>query len=200
MEREVFPASLYNFLRFANDSSIERKILDCGAGGTFPKIALFHEFGYITYGIEISDDQISKALEYSEKKNINLNIMKGDMRSLPFESNFFGFVYSYNSIFHLSKKDIGITIEEMYRVLKKGGLCYLNLLSIEDSCYGDGQEINPGEFVQDEADTKVLHSFFNDNEPDSYFKKFTIIYKEKKKVFVNNVQYLPCFLEYIVQK
>ena len=44
---------LYNFLRMVNEHPGEKKILDCGAGGLFPKLGLFAEEGYECYGIEI---------------------------------------------------------------------------------------------------------------------------------------------------
>jgi ubiquinone/menaquinone biosynthesis C-methylase UbiE len=109
-------------------------------------------------------------------------------------------VYSYNSIFHLSKADSGIAIDEMFRVLKKGGLLFVNFLSVEDSLYKSGEEVNPGEFLQQEGDNKVIHSFYQDIEPDTYFKDFEIIAKEKMKFLLRKSEYLPCFLNYIVKK
>lgn len=200
MEKEIFPASLYNYLKFANDSRLEKRILDCGAGGEFPKLALFYDYGYEVCGIDIADDQIDKARDYSKNRNIDLHINKGDMREISFSSKKFEFVYSYNTIFHLTKTDSGKAIDEMYRVLKKGGLLYVNFLSIEDSFYGKGTKVGKGEFRQKEGDRYVIHSFYQDEEPDLYFQKLQIIYKEKKRVYVNNIDYLPCFLEYIAKK
>ncbi len=52
---------LYNFLKYCNNNSSEKIILDCGAGGSNPPLSLFYEFGYETYGIEIYEDQLEKA-------------------------------------------------------------------------------------------------------------------------------------------
>jgi ubiquinone/menaquinone biosynthesis C-methylase UbiE len=131
---------------------------------------------------------------------MEVELRKGDMRNIPYDDKLFGYVFSYNSIFHLSKKDSGEAIDEMFRVLKNGGLCFVNFISKEDSWYGDGKEVNPGEFIQEESHGKVLHSYFDDEEPDRYFENFEIIFKQKKKVFVNNIPYLPCYIEYIVRK
>jgi ubiquinone/menaquinone biosynthesis C-methylase UbiE len=176
------------------------KILDCGAGGPFPKLSLFHEYGYDTYGIEILEERINKAKEYAENKEIILNIQKGDMRYLPYDSGYFDFVFSYNTIFHLNKKDIEIAIDEMYRVLKSGGLCYLNLLSYDDSIYGQGKEVNSGEFVEIYDGEEVMHTFFKDDEPDSYFDKFKILYKQKRTVFINVEDYHEGMLDFILKK
>ena len=186
MIQNFYPSSLYNFLRFTNSVPLEKKILDCGAGGSNPKLAFFHENGFETYGIDISEDSINYSNEYCEENGIKLKIIKADMRKIPFESNFFSFVFSYNSIFHLNKIDSGIAIKEMYRVLKKEGLCYINFLSKDDNHYGNGIEQNPGEVITIEGNGKFLHSFYDDDEPDKYCKDFEIIYKEKRHIMQGN--------------
>jgi len=201
MELEAFPPALYNYLKFANESKMEKTILDCGAGGSFPKLTLFHYFGFKTYGIELLQERIDMANDYCQKYNIKLKIKKADMRNIPFDSNSFGFTYSYNTIFHLNKVDTQITLDEMFRVLKRKGLLYINLLSLEDSTYGKGEEIRPGECLsQIEGDEEVLHCYYGDDEGDTFFKNHKIIYKEKRRVFINKIDYLPCYLDYIVKK
>jgi len=202
MIQNFYPSSLYNFLRFTNSSSLEKKILDCGAGGSNPKLAFFQENGFQSYGIDISEESIEWSNEFCEKHGIKLNIIRSDMRSIPFDSNFFSFVYSYNSIFHLSKVDSGIAIKEMYRVLKKEGFCYINFLSKEDTHYGYGVEENPGEFITKEGNEQYLHSYYNDDEPDKYFDDFEIIYKEKRLILKGNYfnTRRTCILDYIVKK
>jgi len=202
MIKKFYPPSLYNFLRYAVSNPLEKKILDCGAGGPEPKLALFSENGFETYGIDISDDQINESIKFCEKQGIDLNIIKGDMRKIPFDSEFFGFVFSYNSIFHLSKKDTGGAIDEIFRILKKGGLCYLNFLSIDDRWFGEGEEKNPGEIITKEGDEIYLHSYYEDDDPDNYFDDFEIIYKEKIQILKGRYYNTErtCIIEYIVKK
>jgi ubiquinone/menaquinone biosynthesis C-methylase UbiE len=124
------------------------------------------------------------------------------MRNIPFEDESFGFVYSIFSSVHLTKKDTGIAVNEMERVLKKGGLCYITFLSVEDMNYGKGEEFNPGECTEKDGDETYLHSYFSDYEADAYFKNSEIIYKEKHKVLVRTdvPRYRSCHLDYIVKK
>ncbi|MBY8992808.1 MAG: class I SAM-dependent methyltransferase [Candidatus Lokiarchaeota archaeon] len=202
MIEKVYPPSLYNYLWYIRSNPTGNRILDCGAGGCDPKLAFFLENGFEAYGIDISDEQIKDSEEFSAKNNINLNIIKGDMRKIPFDSGFFDYVYSYNSIFHLSKKDSRVAINEMHRVLKKGGLCYLNFLSVDDKWSKEGEEINPGEIITKEDDEEYLHSYYEDDEPDSYFDEFEIIYKEKIHIHIGRYYNTgrSCILEYITRK
>jgi hypothetical protein len=46
--KKFYPSSLYDFLRFIKANPVNKKILDCGAGGPNPKLAFFHENGFET--------------------------------------------------------------------------------------------------------------------------------------------------------
>ncbi|MFX1323056.1 MAG: class I SAM-dependent methyltransferase [Promethearchaeota archaeon] len=202
MISKFYPSSLYLFLRFTKSNPIRKRILDCGAGGPDPKLALFYENGFETYGIDISDEEITEAEKYCKQHNINLNIIKGDMRSIPFDSNFFGYVYSYLAMVHLSKDDSAIAVNEMYRVLMKGGLCYLNFLSKDDVNFTEKEETKPGEIIHKHGKEEFVHSYYEDGEPDGFFNKFHIIYKEKRHIlkgkYFNTGR--TCILDYIAKK
>ncbi|MFX0076412.1 MAG: class I SAM-dependent methyltransferase [Candidatus Hermodarchaeota archaeon] len=178
MSEIIFPHVLYTFLDFIFETKIEKKVLDCGAGGNNPKMALFVKHGFETHGIEILEDRLEMAENYSKRNKVNFKIIKGDMRSLPYDSESYGFAYSYNTIFHMNQGDIGIAINEMFRVVKKGGLIYLNLLSIDDSRYGRGKEISPGIFMEEFNGERFSHTFFKHDEGDQYFLNHKIIYKQ----------------------
>src|ERR1035437_8180058 len=148
---------IYRFLNYCNECDLEKTILDCGAGGDCPPLALFSEYGYKTCGIEISDSQIEKAKIFSGKYGFELNISKGDMRELLFEDESISYIYSYNSIFRMTKQDISKSINEIKRVLKPGGICCINFLSLQDSCFAEGDELGKNEFLQIERGEKVIH-------------------------------------------
>lgn len=200
MDKIIFPPRMYSFLWAIRECELKKKILDCGAGGRLPPLAIFHERGFETYGVDISDKQIEKALAFSKDHGINLNIMKGDMRSLDFDDDFFSHVYSQNSIFHLTKKDTETAMQEMKRTLCEGGYMYVNFLSVDDQGYGEGEEAGPGEWIALERDEPTLHSFYTDDEPDSYFEGMEILYKIKKTTDIRVGDYTMVILEYIAKK
>ncbi len=202
MANRFYPHSIYNFLRIADSNPSKKRILDCGAGGPDPKIAIFNEYGYEIHGIDIDDDQIKDAKEFAKKHKIKLNIMKADMREIPFEDRYFGFVFSYLSLVHLSKSDIGIAINEIHRVLQKDGLCYINFLSKEDKWYDKSQASSPGEIKTEHNGVEEFHSYFDDNEADKYFGNFEIIYKAKIQNFKGKYHNTgrTCILDYIGKK
>jgi ubiquinone/menaquinone biosynthesis C-methylase UbiE len=202
MEKRFYPHSIYNFLRIAALNPSRKRILDCGVGGADPKIAIFQEYGYELYGIDIDVDQIKHAGEFASKNGIELNITEGDMRKIPFDDEYFGFVMSYLSMVHLTKIDIAIAINEIHRVLQKGGLCYINFLSKEDKGYDKSKANSFGEVKSKDKGYQANHSYFDDYEPDTYFQKFEIIYSAKIYNFIGNYHDTrrTCILDYIAKK
>lgn len=194
---------LFTFLLYCNDIELEKTVLDCGAGGNCPPLAIFAEQGYKTYGIDIDERQISMAKKFEEENNLALNIEKGDMRSLKFADESISFIFSYNSIFHMSKKEISQAIGEIKRILRKDGLVFINFASIHDMRSTEGAKIGDGEYLQLEHGKEVLHSFFKDNEAETYFEGFEIIYKENRirEGFSQKDQKITLgFIDYILKK
>lgn len=196
------PASVYRFFRTCSTSPLEKKVLDCGAGGICPPLSIFHDFGYEVHGIDISDKQLELVRGYEEKTGSKLNIIKGDMRNLPFDDEEFSFVYSFNSIFHMSKEDTAAAVKEMERVLKKDGLCFINFLSKCDEGFGEGEEAGDGEYLQEEFGEQVIHSYYEDDEADKYFSNFELRVKEKKIVdfLYEGQMHRLSYIEYIAAK
>ncbi|MBW9146610.1 class I SAM-dependent methyltransferase [Clostridium sp. CM028] len=193
---------LYKFLKHCQDISLEKTVLDCGAGGNCPPLGLFHEFGYETYGIELDDTQVQKSKEFELLHEMILNIAKGDMRHLPFEDNSISFVYSYNSIFHMKKQDIALAVNEIKRVLKPNGLCFINFLSLNNFGFEKGEKAGENEFLEDEDGEKVLHSYFDINEGDQYFSDMNILLKENRTLerIYEGKMITQGYIDYIVKK
>lgn len=193
---------LYRFLNYCNESNLEKSVLDCGAGGDCPPLALFSDYGYKTNGIEISDSQIEKAKVFSEKYGFELNISKGDMRKLPFEDESISYIYSYNSIFHMIKNDMMKSVNEIKRVLKPEGICCINFLSVLDSGYGEGEKLGEGEFLQIERNEKVIHSYYSIDEAEKHFNDMKILFKENRILerIYEGKKIKQGYIDYIVQK
>jgi ubiquinone/menaquinone biosynthesis C-methylase UbiE len=130
-------------LRQCNASSLEKQILDCGAGGREPPLALFYQYGYQTYGIEIAEEALSEATRFCRERAMHLNIFRGDMRHIPFTSESFSFVYAFNSIMFMTKPDVALSMGEIERVLKPGGLVYVNFVSVDEPDKGPFCETAP---------------------------------------------------------
>lgn len=193
---------LYNFLRYCNNSSLDKIILDCGAGGANPPLSLFNEFGYDTYGIEISEEQIEKVSVFNKIQGLDLEVVKGDMRNIPFKNEDFSFLYSYNTSVHMRKEDFGKALLEFYRVLKNGGLCYVNFLSEDCDTFGVGVQLSEGEFKQNQDGEEVLYCHYKEKEIEQKLIGFEIMYKEERKIKrkIDGTDYTSAYIDYILMK
>jgi len=200
---EIFKQTpLYRYLMYCNETEMERTVLDCGAGGDTPPLALFAEYGYITRGIDCDPGQIELANTYGREHQYFLDIRQGDMRRLDFGNESLGFVYSYNSIFHMRKNEVRQSMEEMKRVLKPGGLLFANFLTVNDFRCGEGVAVGENEYEQFDDELPVIHSYYNPAEPDTLFHDLEILYKEDRVLerIYNGERIRQGFVDYIARK
>ena len=121
------------------------------------------------------------------------------MRRIPFDDEMFGCVFSWNSSIHLTKNDTRIAIGEMLRVLKRGGLLYVNFLWNKGIDMNLGEERNLGEFWRENS---IVHSCFFEDEVDQFFEGCDILYKQKKEFMLrrNNRTRNEAYMDYVVKK
>jgi len=169
---------LYEFLKYCEEAELPKVILDCGAGGEHPPLALFRRFGYRTAGIDLDSEEVNKAAAFCERTGAELCISEGDMREIPFPDKSFSFVYSYNAISFMTKPDIAIAMSEMKRVLRHAGLLFVNFTSVDDP---DRSEFRDSVFVREKL-RSLRFSLYEDDEADAYFDGFTLLRKEKRLI------------------
>ena len=72
----LFRPTIYKFLRIAKWKKPEKgKVLDCGAGGQNPPLALFRKHGYDAYGIDISDNAIEEAENFAAVYDLDFKLL-----------------------------------------------------------------------------------------------------------------------------
>ena len=91
---------------------------------------------------------------------------------------------------------------EIRRILKKDGLCFVNLMSTEDDMYGEGEEKVKGECWIEEGGEKILHTFLDEEELPEYTEGFDVVWYEKR--YMRRPKwwgdYQGCYFDLILQK
>jgi SAM-dependent methyltransferase len=201
---------LYRFLGLCEvaheNDGLRRIVLDCGAGGTQPPLALFAQAGYETHGIELSQAAIAAATTYADERGLSLGIERGDMCHLPFSDGSVPFVYSYNSVFHMRKEQIRAAVAEMLRVLEPGGLLFVNFLTVNDQRYGTGRAVDDskdeGEFWQEDDGVPVIHSYFGPTETTDMLGGLERLWREERTLErpYEGTTVRQGFVDYVVRK
>ena len=102
--------------------------------------------------------------------------------------------------------DESTVISGLKEALEIGTRNAVDFLSVDDGEYGKGEALDPvnspGEYLQKEHGGEVIHSYYEDGEPDNYFTVTKILLKIKNTMMVHHEGeiYHPAFTEYIVQK
>lgn len=113
----------YNACTRKYDRYEGKRILSVGCGTGASDRILASEFGANVTGIDISRNQLEKAVKRAESSGLNISYHKYSMTNLPFNDNSFDAVWAQQSFFHCHKKRIAIA--EFYRILKPKGLVIL---------------------------------------------------------------------------
>ncbi len=110
--------------------SDSKNLLDLGCGlGRHSIFFGYHNFN--VYCFDISEDAIRSTKEWAERENLSLDYKVGDMLNLPYDRESMDFIMCFNVISHTDTEGIKKIIQELSRVLKNGGECYLTLCSKE---------------------------------------------------------------------
>ena len=97
------------------------KLLDVGCGTAFLIDLLSKEHNANFYGLDLSD----KMIDIARSKNIkNAEFVVGKSNELPYDNDTFDIVVCSQSFHHYPYQDAAV--EEVYRVLKKGGIYILS--------------------------------------------------------------------------
>lgn len=150
-----------------------RKILDLGCGTGKHSIFLAQK-EFSVYATDISLTGINIAKEKAELLNLNnIQFKQHDMRAIPFTNNFFDAVICIWTIYHGTLDGIRKTVNEIWRVLKPNGMVITDFLSISDSTYGIGKEIERNTFLgAKDTEEDVPHHYSTREELIRLFSQF----------------------------
>lgn len=156
--------------------------LGCGLGR---HSILFAANGFNVKAFDLSKDAIKRTKEWAESLNLEVECKEGDMLKLPYENEEFECIYCKNVISHTDTVGIKKIIEEIGRVLKKGGECYLTLCSKET--WGFKQEDWPladenTRIRMEDGPEKGIPHFYAD------YNIITELFKEFKIELVHHIQ------------
>ena len=156
----------------------KKDFLDLGCGLGRHSI-LFAQNGFDVYCFDISEEAIKRTREWAEELNLKLEYKIGDMLKLPYEDNSKDCILCRNVISHTDTEGMKKIIEELKRVLRKDGECYLTLGSKDT--WGFKQEnwplvdANTRIRMEEGPEYKVPHFYADYDLIKELFKDFDIL-------------------------
>ena len=171
--------------------------LGCGLGR---HTILFGKNGFNVKSFDISEVAVEKTKNWAEEEGIEVETKTGDMLELPYDDSSVDCIYCRNVISHTDTEGMKKVIEELKRVLRKGGECYLTLGSKDT--WGFKQEnwplVDPNTRLRMEEgpEYKTPHFYVDYKLAKELFKEFEIIniyqvinYHEKEDKVLDSYHY-----------
>lgn len=160
------------------------RILELGCGTGRHTIYLAQQ-NFNVYSTDISETGIEINKKKAESLSLNNIIYKQhDMVSIPFEDNKFDAVLCIWTTGHGLLHEVSKNIEEMYRIIKPGGMVVADYVSIEDETFGLGTEIEPNTFIGSRpGEEDISHHYSAKEELRDQYERFSI-------VNIKNIEYI----------
>jgi ubiquinone/menaquinone biosynthesis C-methylase UbiE len=206
--RPKYPAeSVVQFVlrNFKRDK--QNKILDlgCGAGR---HVCFLAEENFDTFGTDISKDGLAYTQEVLSRKKLQATLKVGSVSDIPFADEHFDGIICYAVLYYCKAQEIKKAVDEIYRVLKPGGLVYLEVRNTDDYRYGKGEKIEDNTFIICEDNVKkcaynesgmVMH-FFLEEEIRQLFKCFSSVMIDRICESHENGQYFDNNFKIVLEK
>ncbi|MDD4082612.1 MAG: class I SAM-dependent methyltransferase [Sphaerochaetaceae bacterium] len=169
-------------------SNAKTKFLDLGCGLGRHSIQ-FAKAGFNTYALDLSEKSIQFTKDWAKKEKLNIDVKLGDMLKLPYEDEEMDCILCRNVIYHSDTEGIKKIVDEIYRVLKKDGECYLTLISKERNEFKKEWPVvdeNTKIKIEDGPENGVPHFYADLNIIFELFLKFKIIFLEHIEKDISN--------------
>jgi len=146
--------------------------LGCGSGR---HVVYFAKQGFSVYGLDNSSTGLEIAKGWLSKENLKAELVNLEMTDkFPWKNSFFDAVISTAVIHHADTQIIKKIIAEVERVLKKGGLIFIQVPKQKNQA-AKYKQIESNTFVPiDGPEAGLPHHYFTQEELKDYFSNFDI--------------------------
>jgi tellurite methyltransferase len=130
-------------------------VLDVGCGMGRHCVYL-GALGFRVAGMDVSPTGVQRSIQACASKGIALDGRVCDMAALPWSDNTFEAAFSTSTIHHHLRADIVRALDELWRVLKPGGLLLLDFPDVNTLDYAlIRQEVAAGGYIEPEPNTFI---------------------------------------------
>lgn len=165
-----------------------KTILDLGCGDGRDAI-YFANKGLKVVAVDIAETEIKKL----KLKNNNIECIVQKIEELNFQKNCFDVIYAHLSLHYFNDEATQKIFNQLHKILKKDGLCFVKCKSIEDPLFGQGKKVGENMYQKEH-----LRHFFTKEYMAEKLKKFKII--SLKETFAVYENYKSAFIEAVAEK
>jgi len=162
VQSQVLPP-VKDFADLLSENNI-KNVLDLGCGTGRNTIYLAQR-GFKVTATDISKTGLSMTKKKAQKLGYEIKTTCHDMRNMPFKDASFDAILCSWVSGHGTHEDMVAHANEMLRVVKPGGLIFVDYPSKEDALYGLGDEIEKDTFLNNvPGEEKIPHHYSDEEE------------------------------------
>lgn len=159
------------------DSCCKRgRLLDAGCGSGKFAIPLRMR-GFEVIAVDVSPIALNISKNSSKNRELDIEHLAVNVCQLPFSDASFDVIWCYGVLQHLLQKERELAVSEFERLLRSGGLLFIEVFGNDDMRYG-GSEIESATFRRKNG---IIYHYFDKNELDSLLKGFSTHIDESRK-------------------
>ncbi len=159
-----------------------KSLLDLGCGDGRDSI-YFSNKGLSVTAVDFSESGIAKLKAQRQK----IKCIAEDIRNINFPENSFDVIYAHLSLHYFDDKTTSKIFDNLFRILKKGGLIFVKCKSVDDALFGKGEKVGGNMYKKGH-----IRHFFTKDYMTEKLKSFMIIkvrktssvYHDYKSAFV----------------
>ena len=151
------------------------QILDLGCGSGRHSLYLAQQ-GFEVFGLDIAPTGLRATKEKLDAEGLMGDLTLADIIQLPYTEAAFDAIISVRVIHHNRIVLIRRTVDEIWRVLRPGGLVWITIPVPKGHGSKSGREIEPGTWVPCHGiEAGLPHHLFSEDELRELFQKFTTV-------------------------
>jgi cyclopropane fatty-acyl-phospholipid synthase-like methyltransferase len=175
--KEVSPPlpAVEEFCGYLSQNGLKR-VLDLGAGGGRHTLLMAGR-GFQVVALDVSETALEALDRRVREAGVqNVALVRHEMSSLPFVDGYFDGVVSTNVMHHGKSREVKAAMEEVRRIMRKGGAALFVVVSDRDFRFGDGKKLEPKTYVFTHGEEKgIVHHFFSVGELRTLMNGFRVV-------------------------
>lgn len=150
-----------------------RRILDLGCGAGRHTVYLLKE-GFVVSAIDSSSHSLQVLTHWIMEEDLSAGLACGLMTALPYGDATFDAVLAWNVLFYSTPEDLQRSLDEVYRVLRRGGLLFGTLLAAEDWRSQTAERLGPTLYKGTQGDHTgmIFQAYATETEVRARFARF----------------------------
>ncbi len=151
-------------------------LLDAGCGSGKYSIPLRIR-GFEVIGMDVSIEALKMAAKGSKIRELDIKFLAADICHLPFADASFDIIWCYGVLQHLLSAERELAVGEFRRLLRRGGMLFIEVFGEEDMRYG-GSRVEHNTFKRKKG---IIYHYFNKDELTGLLDGFSCRIAESKK-------------------